>query len=86
MPKVRMVAPGADKDGNVLGVGTIVDVDDETAAALKADGKASLISDEEEAEKRAQEGVYDSRTSRQDTAGPAEETAQPKAPKAPEKK
>lgn len=80
MPKVRMIAPGADKDGNPLAVGAVVDVDDDTAAAFKADGKASLVSDEEAAEQRATEGVYDAKTSREPIKAPEPEPPPP-APK-----
>jgi hypothetical protein len=87
MPKVRMLAPGADKDGNVLSAGAVVDVDDETAAALRADGKASLIEDEEAQAKAAEEGGnYTARTGRPEVAGQPQEPPPPEPPKAEEPK
>jgi hypothetical protein len=71
MPKVRMLAPATDADGNPLAAGAVVDVSDDVAAALRADGKASLIEDEEAAEKRTrEEGVYNARTAREDAPTP----------------
>jgi len=78
MPKIRMVAPGVDKDGKILGVGGEYDVDDETAHDLRMDGKALYVDDEKAQIKAAQEGNYTARTGRAGTTG---DTAAPSSSK-----
>jgi hypothetical protein len=84
MPKIRMVAPGVDKDGNVLGTGGEYDVDDETAHNLRMDGKAINLADEQAQIKASKEGNYSARTGRAETGGgvdaPAPRTAKTDEP------
>lgn len=73
--KVVINAPGAvDKDGKPLAVGQEVDLDDETATALRMDGKAALPYDP----KAQPPGVYNARASREGAAPPP--PAQPATP------
>jgi hypothetical protein len=69
MPEVRLLVPYTDKDGNHYAADEIVEFDKDTVATLRADGKASLIEDEEKAEKAAKEGNFSARTSRENVAG-----------------
>jgi len=69
MPKVRALVPLQEDEGPV-GVGEVFETSDEQAAALRAQGKVSLVADEEAAEKAANQGVYDAVTGRDDVAGP----------------
>lgn len=74
MPKVRALVPLTDPKGNPIAAGQETNVDDETAANWRADGKVSLIEDEQ---KQAQQsGVYSARTGRED--------AEPLDPSAPQ--
>lgn len=64
--KIVALVPGlTDGKGKGLPVGEEVDVDDETANALRMDGKASLPYDP----KAEQEGNYRARTGRGDVEG-----------------
>ena len=68
MVKVRTLVPLAHPTtGEQFAAGTEVDVADEVAADWRADGKVSLLADEEKQAQQASEGVYDARTSREDT-------------------
>jgi len=60
MPRVRLLAPWADH-----AAGAELDVSDEDFAALRADGKASDIAQEQV--QAAQPGHYSERTGRDDT-------------------
>jgi len=73
MPEVRLLAPFTDKDGNNYASGEIVDFDADTVKGLRADGKASLIADEDAAQKRAAEGNFSARTDRADAGHVAKE-------------
>jgi len=68
MPKVRLLVPHGEH-----GAGAVIDVDDETFAALRADGKAASVADEEAAAKAAQEGNYSARTTRPEESAAKEE-------------
>jgi hypothetical protein len=68
MPKVRALVPLQDEEGPI-GIGEVFEANDEQAAALRAQGKVSLIADEEAAAKAAEHGVYDAVTGRDDVAG-----------------
>lgn len=75
MPKVRLLVPVGDD-----AAGAVIDVDDETFAHLRADGKASAIEDEEAAAEAAKEGNFNARTGREDTPsgkGQGDEDAPP---------
>lgn len=75
MVKIRTLVPLTHPTtGEQFGAGTEVDVAEEVAADWKADGKISLIADEESATKQASEGNYGARTSRADAGGTTEET------------
>lgn len=79
MPEVRLLSPFTDKDGNHYAAGEVIDFDAATVATLRADGKASLIADEEAAAKAANEGVYGAHVSREDVGHTkAEETKKEK--------
>lgn len=68
MVKIRTLVPLTHPTtGEQFGAGTEVDVADEVAADWRADGKVSLIADEEAAAERANEGVYGARTGRDDS-------------------
>ncbi len=67
-----MLAPGVSSVGEQLFPGQVVDVDEATVAALRADGKASLVADEEAAAERAKEGNFSARTSREAPPPPKE--------------
>ena len=77
MPKVRLLVP-RELDGKPQAAGAEVDVDDETAADLRANGAATLLEDEKAAEKAAREGNYSARMTR-GQAGEAESQEQPPA-------
>jgi len=74
MPKVRLLVP-RDIDGKPNAAGAEVDVSDEIAADLRANGAATLIEDEKKAEAAAQEGNYSARMTRAD---PGEAVAEDK--------
>lgn len=81
MVKIRTLVPLTHPTtGEQFAAGTEVDVAGEVAADWKADGKISLIADEEAAAKQASEGNFNARTSRAATTGTTEETP-PKAKK-----
>lgn len=68
--KVRTLVPLTHPEtGEQLAAGAEVDVSDEVAKDWKADGKISVIADEEAAAKTANEGVYDARTGREEAGG-----------------
>jgi hypothetical protein len=70
MVKVRTLAPLTHpKTGEQLAAGAEVDVPDEVAADWKADGKISLVEDEQAAAKAANEGNYTARTGREEAGG-----------------
>ncbi len=82
MVKIRTLVPLTHPaTGEQFGAGTEVDVADEVANDWKADGKISLVADEEAAAKQAAEGNFGARTSREDTASTKSETPkeQPKS-------
>jgi len=81
MAQVRLLVPWTDDKGKNHAADEVVNVDDETFAQLRADGKASATAEEDAAAKRATEGNYEARTSRADAGQPEEE-----APKEPKKK
>ena len=81
MPKVRLLAPWTDKNGNPYAPGGVADVDDETFAELRADGKASSVEDEEKAAEAAKTGNFNARTGRDEAGGTVAEDP-PKAAKA----
>jgi hypothetical protein len=67
MVKIRTLVPLTNpKTGDQLAVGDEVDVDVETAADWRADGKVSYVSDEQAAAKAAETGSYSARTTRED--------------------
>lgn len=68
MPKVRPLVPVQDAQGKNYAVGEEVDVDDETANAWHAAGKAALIEDEKRNAEAAEHGSYSERITREDTA------------------
>ena len=76
MAQVRLLVPWTDDKGNTHAAGNVVNVDDETFAALRADGKASATADEDATAKR--EGSYTARTGREDTASTKTEAPRPK--------
>jgi len=61
-----------DIDGKPNAAGAEVDVSDELAADLRANGAASLIEDEKAAEQTAAEGNYTARTGREEAPKPKE--------------
>jgi hypothetical protein len=68
MVKIRTLVPLTHPStGEQFGAGTEVDVADDVAAGWRADGKVSMIADEEAAAEAANTGVYDARTGREDT-------------------
>lgn len=68
MVKVRALVPlQHPTTGEQFAAGNEVDVADEVAADWRADGKVSLISDED---KPQPPGVYDARTSREEAPAP----------------
>jgi hypothetical protein len=75
MPKVRLLVPLADPlvEGNTFAAGEVIDVSDEQVAAWKADGKISVIADEEAAEKMASEGGHYSDVTGRDETEPLED-------------
>lgn len=70
MPKVRALVPLTDEEGSI-GVGEVVDVSEEQAKEWRADGKVSLVADEEAAAEAAKSGHYSDLTGRTDAPGPA---------------
>jgi hypothetical protein len=66
MPEVRLLAPVTDDDGKEHAAGEVLDVDEETARALQASGKVSLVSDEQK--QTEQGGHYTDVTTREDVA------------------
>jgi hypothetical protein len=68
MPEVRLLVQATDNAGKEHPAGEVVDVDDETAAAWHAAGKASLVADEKAAEEAAAQGHYTDVTGRDDVA------------------
>ena len=81
MPKVRtLVTLSHPTTGETFAPDTEVDVADDVAAAWRADGKVSLIADEQAAEQAASEGSYSARTGREETTSTKAED-QPKAKK-----
>jgi hypothetical protein len=65
MPKVRLLAPWTDENGEPHAAGAIVDVSDEQATALNNAGKASLLEEEKKLEEQAPtNAVYDARLQR----------------------
>lgn len=83
MPKVRLLVPLADPlvEGNTFGAGQVVDVSDEQVAAWKADGKISVVADEEAAAKAASQGHYSDITGRDDTEPLEDEDAREPEPR-----
>jgi hypothetical protein len=80
MVKIRTLVPLTHPTtGEQFGTNTEVDVAEDVAADWKADGKISLIADEETAAKQATEGNFSARTSRADSGRPDEPA--PKAKK-----
>jgi hypothetical protein len=76
MVKVRTLVPLTHpKTDELFAAGAEVDVADEVAADWRADGKVSLIADEQAAEKAAKEGNYSARTARSDA--PKDEESPP---------
>jgi hypothetical protein len=70
MVKVRTLVPLTHpKTGEQLAAGAEVDVPEEVAADWKADGKISLVADEQAAAKTANEGNYAARTGREEAGG-----------------
>lgn len=66
MPKIRTLVPLVHpKTGENFAAGTEVDVDDEVFTAWRMDGKVADVAAEEA--QAQQPGVYDARTSRDDT-------------------
>jgi hypothetical protein len=82
MPKVRALVPLTHpKSGEAIAAGTEVDVDSDTAADWRADGKVSLLSAEQDAAKAAESGSYGARTGREDVASTKTEAPKPKEKK-----
>ena len=84
MVKIRTLVPLTHpKTGEVFAAGAEVDVAEDVFNDWRADGKVLSIADEKaQADKLAKEGVYDARTSREDTASTkAEEKPAPKEKK-----
>jgi hypothetical protein len=70
MVKVRTLAPLTHPEsGEQLAAGAELDVSDEVARDWKADGKISLVADEQAAAKTASEGNYSARTGREEAGG-----------------
>lgn len=68
MVKIRTLVPLTHPTtGENFAVGTEVDVADEVAADWRADGKVSMLADEQKPESP---GVYDARTTRADEPAP----------------
>lgn len=68
MVKIRTLVPLTHPStGENFAAGTEVDVADEVAADWRADGKVSMLADEQKAE---QPGVYDARMTRDDAPAP----------------
>jgi len=79
MVKIRTLVPLTHPTtGEQFGAGAEVDVADDVAKDWKADGKISLIADEEAAAKAANEGNFSARTAREDVAGPKAEEPAPR--------
>ena len=67
MVKIRTLVPLTHPStGEAFAAGAEVDVADDVAADWRADGKVSLIADEEAQAKAANEGNFSARTSRAD--------------------
>lgn len=82
MVKIRALVPLTHPTtGEQFAAGAEVDVADEVANDWKADGKISLVGDEETATKQATEGNYSARTGREE-AGGKDADDEPPAPKA----
>jgi hypothetical protein len=76
MVKIRTLAPLTHpKTQEQFAAGVEVDVADDIAADWRADGKVSLIADEQAAEKAASEGNYSARMTRPDAPSDAEPPA-----------
>jgi len=84
MPKIRLLVP-RELDGKPQAAGAEVDVDDETAADLRANGAATLIDDEKAAEKAAQEGNYSARMTRGQAGEAVPEEAEPEPEEKPKR-
>jgi hypothetical protein len=68
MVKIRTLVPLTHpKTQEQFAAGTEVDVADDVAADWRADGKVSLIADEQAAEKAAKEGNFNARVGREET-------------------
>lgn len=76
MPRVRLLAPVVVGD-KLHAPGEEVDVDDQTFADLRSDGKASSLDEEKAAAERASEGNYTARAGRQDVASTKTEEPPP---------
>ena len=78
MVEVRLLAAASDAEGNPLAVDQILEVDEQTAAAWRAQGKASLIADEQaRLQEVLEHGHFGDLTGREET-GPLGST--PEAP------
>jgi len=66
MPKVRLLAPWTNENGEPQASGAVIEVSDEQARDLNSRGQATLIKEEEklEAQQQAQGGQYSSRLER----------------------
>jgi hypothetical protein len=71
MTAVRALAPLEDAEGPIA-PGTVFETTDEQAAAWKADGKVSLLTDEASNAKVAEAGHYGERTGREDVESTGE--------------
>lgn len=69
MTKVQALVPLTGPNGDPIAPGQLVDVDEETVKAWRADGKAALVSD---LEREPEPGNYSARTHREDTASTKE--------------
>lgn len=80
MPKVRLLAPWTNAKGEPQAAGAVVEVTDEQAIDLHNRGQASLVEEEEEQAKAAQEGNYSARLERPEAKAPPESPPEPTAP------
>jgi hypothetical protein len=70
MVKVRTLAPLTNPEtGDQLAAGAELDIPEQVAREWKADGKVSLVADEQAAAKTASEGNYSARVGREQAGG-----------------
>jgi hypothetical protein len=86
MPKIRLLAPWTDDKGEPRAAGAVIEVTDEQARELHDRGQASLVEEEEQLAKAAEQGSYSDRATREGTAplGGGQQAEAPQQPEQPE--